>query len=144
VGTKSRCKVRPLHAPNIGRRGHRQTQVSADAISIAKEVVIFDTARRAPALAFFYIFALGAGVAHQLQLPVLAAAYAIRLVAKVALSGHPVIASDLMGLPIEAAPARPTARGGLRERVPVAKQQSTFVERAGICAKLLTRITRFA
>ena len=48
-------------------------------------------------------------VATQLQLPVRAAAYAIGLVAKVALSGHAVIASDLMGLPIESAPARPAA-----------------------------------
>jgi hypothetical protein len=84
-------------------------QESADAASIAKEVVIFDTARRASALAFFYVFVLGAGVAHQLQLPVLAAANAIGLVAKVALSGHSVVASDLMGLPIESAPGRPTA-----------------------------------
>jgi hypothetical protein len=84
-------------------------RASADAVSIAKKVAIVDTARRAPAFAFFYIFVLPAGVAHQLQLPVLAAAYAIGVVANVALAGDSVVAIDLMRLPIESAPGRPTA-----------------------------------
>lgn len=97
-------RVRPLHTHSVRICGQ-----PADAVSIAKEVVIFDTARGAPAFAFFYIFVLRAGVAHQLQFPVQAAAYAIGLVAKIAVCGHSVIASDLMGLAVESAPAWPAA-----------------------------------
>ena len=112
--------------------------------SIAKEVVIFDTARSSSAFAFFYIFVLDAGVADELFPRIDAARYSVRLIARIAFPGHAVVAIDLVRVPIESAPMGSSARRGEPQGPPVAKQHGLRVEGAGIGAYSLTRVANLA
>lgn len=122
----------------------RERRVTPAAASIAKQVVILDTALRAAAFTFFYIFVLDAGVAHQFGFSVDAARDPIRLLAGVAFGGDSIVAVDLVCVPIESAPVGSSARRRHREGVPVAQEHRLLVERASICAQFLTRVTNLA
>jgi hypothetical protein len=112
--------------------------------SIAKEVVIFDTARSSSAFALFCIFVFDAGVADELCSRIDAARDSVRLIARVAFPGHAVVAIDLVRVPIESAPVGSSARRGEPQGAPVAKQHGLPVERAGIGAYSLTRVANLA
>jgi hypothetical protein len=138
VCDRSRCASRPpLHAPE-GSAHHPVLR------SIAKEIVPLDTARRSSALALFYIFVRDAGVAHELHVRVGTARYPVGLIANIAFGGHSVVAIDLVRVPIESASVGSSARRGLAEGAPVAKQHGSRVERAGIGAYSLTRVSNLA
>jgi hypothetical protein len=112
--------------------------------SIAEEVVSFDTARSSSALTLFYIFVLGARVAHELHLRVGTARYPVGLIASVAFGGHSIVAIDFVRVPIESAPVGSSARRREAESAPVAKQHGSRVERARIGTQSLTRISNLA
>jgi hypothetical protein len=138
VCDRSRCAFRPhLHAPE-GLAHHPVLR------SIAKEVATFDTARSSSTTAFFYIFVLNSGVAHELCLRVGTARYPVGLIANVAFRGRSIIAIDLVRISIESAPVGSSARGGQAESAPVAKQHGARVDRAGICAYSLTGVSNLA
>jgi hypothetical protein len=87
---------------------------------------------------------LGAGVAHQLQLPVRAARDAIGLLANVVFGRHHVVAIDFVRVAVETAPRGPSTRRGQGQCMPVANQHCPRIERAGIYAHFLARVSRLA
>jgi hypothetical protein len=141
--------IRAMCAVGAGARpAHRSTHPKTRRIpvlrSIAKEVVIFDTARSSSAFAFFYVFVLDAGVADELCSRIDATRYPVRLIAGVAFPGHAVVAIDFVRVPIKSAPVGSSARRSEPEGAPVAKQHGLRVERAGIGAYSLTRVANLA
>jgi hypothetical protein len=121
-----------------------ERSVAPAAASIAKQVVILDTARGAAAFTFFYIFVVDARVAHQFGFSVDAACDPIRLLAGIAFRGDSIVAVDRVCVPIESASVGSSARRRHREGVPIAQEHRLLVEGAGVCAQFLTRVTNLA